>query len=79
MAAFHGALRRVGVDVKAAGWKNVRTYLVAITALCGPTSGTRRLSAKPASRVQPIQSAPVKSKPPLVSISMFRLMRSPGR
>jgi hypothetical protein len=38
---------------------NMSIYFVAITALCGPMSGTRQLSAKPASRVQAIQSAPV--------------------
>ena len=55
------------------------TYLVAITALCGPASGTTRQSEKPASRIQPMQSEPVKSNPPLVSISMLMLISRPGR
>ena len=36
-----------------------RVYLLPITIECGPTSGTTRAAAKPASRIQPMQSAPV--------------------
>ena len=34
-------------------------YLLPMTIECGPTSGTTRAVAKPASRIQPMQSAPV--------------------
>jgi hypothetical protein len=55
-------------------------HLVAITALYVSTSGGEtRASENPASRIQLMQSAPLKSKPPRVSMSMFRLISSPGR
>jgi hypothetical protein len=52
---------RAEVSLLGAG---AQDYFVAITALCGPASGTTRASENPASFIQPMQSAPVKSKPP---------------
>ncbi len=57
---------------------SVAFHLLPITIESGPTSGSTRVSTKPASLSQPMQSAPVKSKPSRVSISMFRLIRSPN-
>src|SRR5262245_33572149 len=54
-----------------------RVYLIATAMDCGPTSGSTRVCEKPASRIQAWQSAPVKSHPPGVSISMFKLMSKP--
>lgn len=36
-----------------------RSYLMPITIESGPTSGSTRVDEKPASRIQPAQSAPV--------------------
>ena len=52
-------------------------HLIPTTIESGPQSGSTRVSLKPASRIQPLQSAPVKSKPACVSINMFRLMSKP--
>jgi hypothetical protein len=41
-------------------------------------SGSTRVCENLASRIQAWQSAPVKSKPPVVSISMFRLINKPN-
>ena len=54
-------------------------HLVPTTALYAPDNGTTRAAEKPASSIQPMQSAPLKSKPPRVSMSMFRLISRPGR
>jgi hypothetical protein len=43
-------------------------YLIATTIESAPTSGSTRVCENPASRIQAWQSAPVKSKPPVVSI-----------
>ena len=53
-------------------------YLIPTTIESGPAKCSTRLSRNPASRIQPEQSAPVKSNPPGVSISMFRLISSPN-
>src|SRR6516165_3739570 len=52
-------------------------HLIPTTIEFGPQSGSTRVSLKPASRIQPLQSAPVKSNPACVSINMFRLMSKP--
>jgi glyoxylase-like metal-dependent hydrolase (beta-lactamase superfamily II) len=52
-------------------------YLMATTMWTGPVKCSTRVWEKPTVRIHPVQSAPVKSKPPWVSISMLRLMRSP--
>src|SRR5262252_636742 len=53
-------------------------HLIPTTIESGPQSGSTRVSLNPASRIQPLQSAPVKSKPACVSINMFRLMSKPN-
>jgi len=53
-------------------------YLIPIAIEWAPTRGSTRVAEKPASRIQPSHSAPVYSKPPLVSISMFKLFKRPG-
>src|ERR1700722_11681223 len=61
--AFSGSGMRSGTTL-AAGAVSVRTipllrYFSPITALWGPTNGTTRQFVNPASRIQPMQSAPV--------------------
>ena len=56
----------------------VSNHLIPTTIESGPQRGSTRVSLNPASRIQPLQSAPVKSKPTSVSISMFRLMSKPN-
>src|SRR5947208_8273295 len=69
-----GALRAMGTDQVA----RPASHFIATTIASGPTSGSTRVFVKPASRIHPVQSLPVKSKPPCVSISMFRLMSRPS-
>jgi len=52
-------------------------YLMPTAIESAPARFSTQVSRKPASFIQPMQSAPVKSKPPLVSISMLRLISSP--
>ncbi len=52
-------------------------YLNPITIESGPTSGSVRAAENPASSIHSAQSAPVKSKPAGVSISIFRLISNP--
>lgn len=52
-------------------------YLNPMTMLSGPDSGSTRERLNPASFIHFRQSAPVKSNPPCVSMSMFRLMSRP--
>lgn len=52
-------------------------YLIPTTIESGPTNASVRADEKPASSIQPAQSAPLKSKPPGVSISMLRLIIRP--
>jgi hypothetical protein len=53
-------VRRCGRrDLRLRQLRVLEPYLVAITALCGPTKGTTRHSPKPTSRIQPMQSSPV--------------------
>ena len=59
------------------GFGSPGPYLIATTTESGPVSGSTRVCEKPASRIQACHSAPVKSKPPVVSISMFRLINRP--
>jgi hypothetical protein len=56
----------------------VSNHLIPTTIESGPQRGSTRVSLNPASRIQPLQSAPVKSKPTSFSISMFRLMSKPN-
>ena len=52
-------------------------YLIPTTIESGPARCSTRISRNPASFIQPRQSAPVKSNPPGVSMSMFKLMSNP--
>ena len=61
----------------AAGERDTPRYLIPTTSASWPASGSMRVARKPASRIQVVHSAPVKSNPPWVSMSMLRLMSKP--
>jgi hypothetical protein len=59
-------------------WYRRSFYLIPTAMELGPSSGITRACENPASFIQARQSAPVKSKPPELSISMFRLISRPN-
>jgi hypothetical protein len=61
------------------GLPGVSNHLIPTTIESGPQGSSTRVFLNPASRIQALQSAPVNSKPALVSISMVRLLTKPSK